>query len=119
MSRSRVAKAVISWVPAAKGGRKQPPTGPVYSTVARFTDDPDWPARAWSLVVRKLKAYGGGRFWFAQVEFLVDAAPHDLLRPGARFDLDEGRKLAATGLIRAERSRAPQQARSLQSVLLS
>src|SRR5438045_2240696 len=51
------ARAIVSWVPAAKGGRRKPPSGPVYSTVARFVDDPGWPAEAWSLVLRKVRTY--------------------------------------------------------------
>jgi hypothetical protein len=111
-------KALISWVPAAKGGRKQPPTGPTYTTVARFADDPKWPQEAWSLVVRKLRTYGGGCLWFAEVGFLVpEHAPNELLRAGARFDLYEGRKLTATGLVRGAHARPPAQTRSLESVL--
>ncbi|MEO6435554.1 MAG: hypothetical protein ABIP55_07300 [Tepidisphaeraceae bacterium] len=115
----RSAKALVSWVPAAKGGRKRAPAGPMYSTVARFADDLNWPAEAWSLVVRKIRDYGGGRFWFAKVEFLVDDAPHGLLKPGARFDLYEGRKFVATGLVRGAQAKPPQKTRALQAVLLS
>ena len=116
---SKTAKALVSWVPSAKGGRKKPPTGAVYSTIARFADDPKWPDESWSLVVRKLRVYGGGRFWFAEVQFLMEEAPHELLRSGGRFDLYEGRKLVATGLVRGSQAKAPGAASSLQAVLLS
>lgn len=109
-------RALISWVPAAKGGRKSLFEGEVYSTVVRFADDPNWPDVTWSLAVRRLRTYAGGRFWYAEVQFLSDQAPQGLLRAGARFDLYEGRKLTATGLIR---SKPPHRAGELSAVLLS
>lgn len=95
----KVANAYISWVPAGKGGRKQPPSGPLYSTLVRFDDDTTWPHEAWSLVVRCLRSVESGRFWYAQVEFLVEEAPQDLLHSDSRFQLFEGRRMTATGII--------------------
>ena len=43
-----IAKGKIYWVPADAGGRKAPPTGPRYSSVARFKDhNANWPEQAW------------------------------------------------------------------------
>lgn len=111
--------AVVSWVPSSKGGRPEPPSGPVYSTVARFEEDRTWPHKAWSLVVRKLDAFEGGRFWFAEVGFLADTGPVDLLHPGARFELHEGPHLVATGLISPSAAQAPSRAEEFAAVLLS
>jgi hypothetical protein len=116
---SKVAKAWISWVPAAKGGRKKFPTGPTYCNVVHFRDDPKWPGEAWSLVIRKVRSYRGGRFWFATIEFLMEDAPHELLHAGARFSLHEGKKLAATGLVRSDNAKPPAQPTTVQAVLLS
>lgn len=112
----KTARALVSWVPTAKGGRRTPFVGDSYTTVARFADDPAWPNVAWTLVVKRLRTFSGGRFWFAELQFLADEAPTELLKPGARFDLFEGRRLTATGLIR---TRPPQHAREMSSVLLT
>jgi hypothetical protein len=84
-------KAHVRWLSAEAGGRAHPPTGAQYVTVARF-DDPagDWSTDAWSVVVR----FGDSREE-ADVSFLVDDAPAHLLRPGASFELYEGRKKVA------------------------
>lgn len=93
--------AMIRWVPPERGGRKAPPAGPVYTTVARFEDDRDrWPDEAWSVVVEFVRPYGtgGGAAW-AKVRFLADEAPADWLKPGARFELCEGRRVVAKGVV--------------------
>ncbi|HWE40591.1 MAG TPA: hypothetical protein VG406_28850 [Isosphaeraceae bacterium] len=38
--------------------------------------------------------------WFAEVYFLFDDAPHELLRPGNEFELYEGKTCVARGVIR-------------------
>src|SRR5690348_18419102 len=46
-------KARLRWLAAADGGRSSPPSGPTYSTVARFESLADmWPQEAWSIVLR-------------------------------------------------------------------
>jgi hypothetical protein len=37
--------------------------------------------------------------WLAQVRFLVDEAPHEILVEGARFELYEGEKCVARGTV--------------------
>ena len=95
------ATAMLSWVPHEKGGRRAFPPGPTYSSVVRFDEDNGWPTNAWSLVVEYIRSYAAGQYVYARVKFLVPEAPHELLREGSRFQLYEGRKLVATGLIRA------------------
>jgi hypothetical protein len=93
--------AMIRWMPRERGGRTVPPTGPSYTTVARFEDDRDrWPDEAWSVVVEFIRPYGtGGDAVWAKVRFLADGAPAEWLVPGARFELCEGRRVVAKGVV--------------------
>jgi hypothetical protein len=95
-------RAVIDWIPREQGGRREPPSGfgaRSYSTVVRFTDEP-WPAPlAWSMVVKMLESIDEGYRWLADVDFLVDAAPHDSLHEGREFELYEGKKCVARGKL--------------------
>jgi hypothetical protein len=95
------ATVMLSWVPPGKGGRKVFPPGPTYSSVVRFDEDKDWPTKPWSLCVEFIRSYASGKYVYARVKFLLPDAPHELLHEGSRFQLYEGRKLVATGLIRA------------------
>jgi hypothetical protein len=102
---------MIRWMSAAEGGRNHPPEGPTYSTVARFEDERDkWPREAWSLIVEPVKSFGqGGEAVLANVRFLVDEAPRELLRPGARFELCEGRRVVAKGVVLPRSVQVPAQ----------
>jgi hypothetical protein len=94
-------RAMLSWVPFEKGGRRSAPPGPTYSTLVRFQEDKGWPATAWSLSVDYIRSYAGGQYLYARVSFLSPDAPSDLLHEGSRFELYEGRRLVAIGLVRA------------------
>src|SRR4051812_31243296 len=113
----KTAKALVSWVPASKGGRKAPPTGPSYSTLVRFQDDPTWPEHAWSLKLEVIHTFAGGQFVYAKVQFLTEEAPQDLLHSGSRFELYEGRRMVATGLVR-EDDEAPRAESEFEAALL-
>lgn len=96
--------AEIVWVRPEDGGRSKPPLGegfPQYATIAKFIGSGDaWPpSEAWSLVVEKVDATGPNK-WMAEVRFLVDTAPLELLASGQSFELYEGHKRVATGTIR-------------------
>ena len=95
---TRGVRAIISWIPPEKGGRR-PPKGPRYSTVARFEDDPQWPHQAWSLVVEIDRWFGSGKYVLSKINFLVDEGPHQLLDAGNRFELLEGAKRVAKGIV--------------------
>ena len=114
---AKTVKALISWVPAVKGGRQQPPQGPSYTTVVRFDEDKTWPALAWSLVVDFNRSYAGGQYTYAKIKFLVDEAPQELLHGGSRFQLYEGRRMVATGLVR-EGDAVPSESVEFESSLL-
>ena len=100
-------RARITWKRQQEGGRTKPPAGigtPPYATVVRVRDsDEPWPpANAWSLVVDKIESESGDHEWIANVRFLVDGAPHYELRPLREFELYEGRKCVATGVLLPE-----------------
>lgn len=95
--------AIINWLAETKGGRKKPPLGvgiPAYSTEIRFNDEP-WPPvdASWSLVVEKIEWLSTEFSWIAHVHFLAAAAPHDSLRLGRAFELYEGNKRVASGVV--------------------
>jgi hypothetical protein len=109
--------AMISWVAAEKGGRSAIPSGPTYSTLVRFDEDKDWPTQAWSATLDFIRSYAGGQYLYARVSFLSSDAPVQLLHEGSRFQLYEGRKLVATGLVRAGDA-APVESNEFEQALL-
>lgn len=115
---SQSVEAFISWVPADEGGRSRPPSGPTYSTLVRFEEDSSWPKEAWSLVVRFLKPIRGGRYLHANVQFLVDDAPHHLLHAGSRFELFEGHKRVAKGVVLPQSLPVPDEISEFESALI-
>jgi hypothetical protein len=92
-------RARIRFLSAEEGGRTTPPTGPIYSTVARFNDMSDTLIHddVWSIVV----TFGerSGYEMVVGIEFLSPHAPHMLLREGACFQLLEGKRVVARGEI--------------------
>jgi hypothetical protein len=95
---SRLAR--ITWLTPEEGGRRQPPPGPRYSAPVRFEGQPVGAEGAnWSLVVDLVSRPPGSADWIAEVRYLVDEAPHELLRVGACFELYEGKKCVARGII--------------------
>jgi hypothetical protein len=97
---NKVVKAEVNWVPIEAGGRKSPPPGPRYITVARFEDDKDkYPKEAWSLVLEFSDLPNDSLSVVADVRFLAEDAPVQLLHKGSMFELYEGHKLVATGKV--------------------
>jgi hypothetical protein len=96
-------KARIHWKTKEEGGRSQPPigVGNPYYAVVRFKDTTGpWPPPvAWSLVVEKIVELSTEYDWVADVHFLVKEAPATDLRPGREFELYEGKRCAATGVL--------------------
>jgi hypothetical protein len=94
--------ARITWKQHEDGGRTTPPAGvgtPPYSTVVRFCSEPWPPAILWTLVIEKIESQSTDYEWIAKVHYLVDEAPHDELRPLREFELYEGNKCVATGIL--------------------
>lgn len=97
-------RAYIEWIRKEFGGRSKPPAGvgePPYTTVVRFLNTGEsWPPpEAWNLIVRKTDVRDDPYKWIADVQFLVDEAPHHLLTEGTEFELYEGSKCVAHGRI--------------------
>ena len=104
----RKVTAIIHWIPAAEGGRKHPPLGPCYSTVARFEQEAEkWPQEAWSIVAEFTNERDDSSCVEAEIRFLAPDAPSHLLEPGNRFELYEGRRLVARGEVLTERVEQP------------
>jgi len=94
------ATARICWIPANAGGRKMPPTGEQYATVASFDNTPTDPAQPiWSLVIKFLEPVDTSLCGLANVRFLAPEGPEHWLMPGKRFSLFEGTRKVATGEI--------------------
>lgn len=115
---TRSSRAMISWLPSDKGGRQQPPTGPRYVTVVRFEDDPQWSQGMWSLVVEFDRVFAGGRYALATIRFAMDEAPHQLLQEGNRFELLEGPRRVAKGVVLPERVDVPSELNSFETALI-
>ena len=97
---SRSVKAKVCWVKEEAGGRKSPPRGPQYLTVARFEEAKDtWLKEAWSLVLEFDSPPDDALCMIADVKFLSPDGPMKLLHVGSTFDLFEGRRLVARGEV--------------------
>jgi hypothetical protein len=97
---SKSVKARITWLTPDQGGRSTLPSGLRYSTVARFeSQGAEWENDAWSLVVEFTEAPRFMPSHLAQVKFLVPEGPAELLTSGNGFDLLEGSRVVARGVI--------------------
>jgi len=95
--------AKIRWLRPDEGGRKVPPAGQQYSTVAMFETqtEEDWLKNAWSLVLSLEGTPDENWTQTALVRFLANEedAPIQWLQPRSRFALFEGRKKVAEGTV--------------------
>jgi hypothetical protein len=92
--------AQIQWIKPESGGRKKPPDGPSYSAVARFArQGSDWTKNAWSLVLEFVSAPDAELHQLARVRFLATEGPTAWLVVGEKFELLEGPRVVATGII--------------------
>ena len=93
--------ARIRWVESAHGGRASPPSGPQYTTVARFEAIADrWPDEAWSVVLDIPPPADDCGIRTVGIRMLAgDAAPEELLASGSRFELYEGARRVAIGEV--------------------
>jgi hypothetical protein len=92
--------AKIHWIPSSQGGRKYPPTGPQYSTVAHFEKTAAmWPREACSIVAEFIKETDDVSAVLAELRFLSPNAPSDLLETSSKFELFEGHRKVAHGEV--------------------
>jgi hypothetical protein len=89
-----------------------------YSTVARFEDDENWPHQAWSLMVKVNHHYRDGLFSHATVQFLANEAPQQLLSEGSRFELLEGKRRIAKGVVLPAQVEVPADINDFESALI-
>ena len=88
--------ALVKWLTPLEGGRNTPPSGPTYSTVAKFEESAhEWPRIAWSVVLEFLEIPIQAEKTKALVRFLVPNSPDRWLKTGAHFDLYEGIRIVA------------------------
>lgn len=93
--KTTVANALVYWEELDRSN--WPPPSREYSTVSRFKEDTDWPEEAWSVVLHfDEPPQEQGSPSRGTVRFLVPDAPQDRLKPGASFDVYEGRVKTAT-----------------------
>src|SRR6266571_5332891 len=94
------AKAVIIWIPASRGVRSRVPSPMAgYTAPARFDSDPQQKLGSWSLRILTEKKLKGNKIIAAKVGFLAEDAPDNLLQPRAKFDLLEGKRVVAKGVV--------------------
>ena len=93
---SNLARVEVVW-----NKRGSLPSGPKYSSVAKVERLSDkWPQEAWSIVL-----YFSELGYYCQklttnIELLfAENAPADLLTQGERFEIYEGRRVVARGVI--------------------
>jgi hypothetical protein len=98
-----MATAEIHWLQAAEGGRLNPPSGPQYSTVARFEDqtDEEWARESWSVVLDFQGSPNESGHQIVTVRFLSENSPSQWLSPSKSFALFEGTKKVAEGTVLA------------------
>ncbi|HRK05969.1 MAG TPA: hypothetical protein PLW14_12840 [Chlorobiota bacterium] len=91
-------RALLTWNSSEDGGRKCLPTGPTYSTVARFDLQENWREEAWSLWIDFEESPKLETPQKVKVRFLLDG-PQILLSVGSRFALYEGSRVVARGEV--------------------
>jgi hypothetical protein len=90
----------LQWLTHEEGGRKTPPLGPTYMTVAKLEALAErWPDEAWSIVAEWSGHPSDGLRTRACLRFLVEGGPEHLLVPGSTFELYEGRRMVARGRV--------------------
>lgn len=86
--------ASVRWLAQAIRGTSHLPPTLRYVALSRFPEDgPQWPDGAWSVELRFAippSEQTEGLETRARVRFLMDDAPAERLRPGARFRIYEG-----------------------------
>jgi hypothetical protein len=89
----------LQWITPENGGRQSPPTGPKYSTVARFFGkNKILISTSWSLVIEFTEPPDNALSHIAFVSFLANG-PEVLLEPTTTFELLEGSRPVANGIV--------------------
>jgi hypothetical protein len=101
---TNVKDAKLHWFRSDEGGRVTLPVcegEPPYATVVRFKDSVEpWPQNVvWSLVVEKIEVLENEYDWVVRVRYLFPEAPSAELKSGREFELMEGGRLVAEGVL--------------------
>jgi hypothetical protein len=97
---NREMRAIIRWVPTSRGGRQRPPNPAAgYTAPAHFESDPLSTQGNWSVRIIASKELRGDEVIDATIRFVVPEAPQNLLSEGERFELLEGRRVVAKGVV--------------------
>lgn len=93
--------AQIRWLKPDEGGRQHPPSGPQYSTVARFESqtEEEWKIDAWSVILEFQQPPDESGCHIVQVRFLSPSGPSHWLELSRRFTLYEGKRRVAEGIV--------------------
>lgn len=87
-------QALIQWIDHTVGGRMAIPLA-TYSAPAKFQG---WQAEAWSLNIDIMSSFDlGAQLFRAEIWFLADNAPVEVLKPGMQFAMYEGNKIVLIG----------------------
>ena len=93
-------KVLLFWLRRNEGGRVQPPHGKKYSTVIRFCSrGSDGDSSAWSVVLELGSLNQPCLTMFAEMSFLAKQAPSDALQDGFPFEITEGDRVVAKGVV--------------------
>jgi hypothetical protein len=112
-------RAILRWVPPSRGGRQRPPEPAVrYAAPARFESDPNESLGAWSLRIVEARELRGPEVIEARVAFVMPDAPVQLLVEGERFELLEGKRVVAKGVVLPPKLTAPDQITEFELALL-
>jgi len=95
-------RAKLKWLSAEEGGRKLPMAiNTKYCPRIVFPDSPTRNGEEWSAEIYILSQVDK-LISIANLSYLVDSAPFELLQEGREFNLVEGGRLVATGTICAQ-----------------
>lgn len=98
--RNREYRARLRWLAPDEGGRRQPPGIVEYRGVSRFDADPNHHHGFWDLVVRFEKFPTADDLnSIAFVSFFSPKAPQHFLHEGSTFEVMEGLKTVARGIV--------------------
>lgn len=99
-------RAMILWLARERGGRTAPPDGE-YRAAARFEDSRE---QMWTMRTIPVRTFDGRpHATLCEVELLSSQAQADLLVTGARFNLCEGHRVVAKGVVLPETIAVPQE----------
>lgn len=94
-----IIKAKISWISKERGGRESFPTNDLYGPQIKITKPLDKSIKKvnWSLIVKIIEVINE-KETISEIKYLSDDAPDNLYK-GVEFELYEGSRLVATGVI--------------------